>query len=300
MTSNDNDSVVPLSEDNLVPVPVPGGNGTDSVERAVNDAWEYENRGISPEPAPPSSAVGSDGGESMPEGLMDNLDMMDRVLEGKTDVFASKIIQLVMKYHISPNDPVFLILLAMGELELMMVDVPMLIQELSLEHESRLKALFDRYFGSNDAEVERRYNVALTEIQAQIAEAVKELLKSTRQEQLGVDIYTLGKMTLPAMGLLIGAFGFGIAATLQYNKLKTESLFSAGKLSPERYAALQWAESPEGRQAKDIMDFNRGYIGKSCKEDAISKGITLNFGDREVVEGFCLLFIEPPNRRKYK
>ena len=236
---------------------------------------------------------------SLPEGLMDNLDLMDRVLEGKTDVLASKVIQLVMKYHINPNDPIFLILLAIGELELMMVDVPLLIEQLSTEHETRLRVLFDKYFGSNDAEVEHRYQAALAVIRQQIAEAVTELIKTTRQEQFAGDIYTLGKMMLPALGAIVLSAGLGVVGTLQYHKLKTGALLGEGKLTPQQYADLQWAQSAEGRQAKEIMSYNQGYVGKTCKADAEAMGLSLNFGERKVTSGFCVLFVDPPSKRKY-
>lgn len=265
-----------------------------------SDVWEEEPEPIPvPQTASPAANKPPEA-EELPEGLMENLDLMDRALEGKTDVFASKVVQLVMKLKISPNDPIFLVLLAMGELELMMVDLPMLIEELYQEHEARLRNLFSKYFGANDSEVRQRYEVSLAGIKHEIASAVTELIRTTRNEQLKGDLLRLAKLMTPALAIVLGSVGLGVFGTLQYHQLKTDTLLGTGKLTPEQYGDLQWAQSKEGKQARKIMELNTGYVGKTCKADAEAMGLRLNFGERTVTSGFCVLFVEPPDKRKYE
>ena len=260
-----------------------------------SDVWEEE----VPEDVPLPSVSFSES-EQLPEGLMDDLNPMERVLKDKTDLYASKIVQLVMQYKIQPNDPIFVVLVAMQELELMMVDVPMQIEQVCTEYESRISQMFHKHFGSTESEVRERYQSALAGIKQDIAAAAKELIIDTREEQFTGDLLTLGKMAAPTLALLLGAIGLGVLGTLQYHQLKTQTLLGSGKLTPEQYSAMEWALSSEGKQAREIMKYNAGYVGKTCKQDAEAMGLRLQFGERIVTSGFCLLFVEPPNKRRYE
>lgn len=262
-----------------------------------SDVWEEE---VSQDVPLPASMVSLTDSARLPEGLMENLNPLERVLKDKTDLYASKIVQLVMEYKIQPNDPIFVILVAMQELELMMVDVPLQIEQVCTEYESRMNQMLHKYFGATESEAKERYQSALAGIKQDIAAAAKELIIETRDEQFTGNLLTLGKMAAPALAMLLGAIGLGVLGTLQYHQLKTQTLLGTGKLTPEQYDAMEWGMSREGKQAQEIMKYNAGYVGETCQQDAEAMNLRLQFGERTVTSGFCLLFVEPPNKRRYE
>lgn len=267
----------------------------DVEELEDSDVWEQEASDI---PIPTFKDKSDEG--KLPEGLMDNLNPMEQALKEKTDAYASKIIQLVMQYKIQPDDPIFVVFVAMQELEMMMVDVPMLIEQVCTEYETRMSNMFHKYFGSSESEVRERYQVSLMGIKHEIAQSVRELIETTRKEQFAGNLLALGKMMLPSMAISIGAIGLGVLGTLQYHQIKIDTLLGSGKLTPQQYSAMEWAMSSEGQQAREIMTYNAGYVGKTCIEDAEAMGLRLNYGSRVATSGICALFIEPPNKRRYE
>lgn len=238
--------------------------------------------------------------DSIPAGYKPGLSLLEQVLEGKSDVFASKVINLMIQCGIEPDDPMFLMLLAMGEMELMLINTPYHMEDVSVQFGEQLGELFQQYFGASEAEARERFKTALQEEKVEIAAAAKELIVTTKKQQFEGNLSTMAKMFAPALGVVIGCISIGVMGTLQYHKLKVGSLIGTGKLTPEQYEALQWAESEEGKLGRKIMELNKGYVGKTCKADAEAMGIKLQVGKRKVKSGFCTLFIDEVNKRKYE
>lgn len=242
----------------------------------------------------------SDADSKLPEGFAENLDLLEYVLRDKSDVFSSKIINIMLRCHIDPNDPVFLLLLAVGELELLLLNTPANVEDVNEIYIEELSSLFQQYFGSSDTESNLRFKAAIEQEKAAIATAVSDLIAHTNRHQFFGNLTTMTKMFAPALGVIVASIALGVVGTWQYSKLTTRSLIGAGKLTPEQYADLQWASSSEGKLAKQIMELNKGYVGSTCKQDAEAMNIGLQVGNRKVKSGFCVLFVEPPNKRKYE
>ena len=252
----------------------------------------------------PQSSEEIDLDKSEPASILDgynpNLSYLENVLAGKSDAFAGKIIPFLIENEIDPEDPVFLLLLASGELELMLINTPYQVEEVLEQFADQQGQLFQQYFGATEAEAKSRFNAALTEEKAEIAAAARELIQATKREQFEGNLLTMAKMFAPALGVIATSIAIGVIGTLQYSKLATQSLIGAGQLTPAQYEALQWASSAEGKMGRQIMDLNKGYVGKTCKQDAEAMGLKLQVGGRKVTSGFCTLFVDPPNKRKYE
>jgi hypothetical protein len=65
--------------------------------------------------------------------------------------------------------------------------------------------------------------------------------------------------------------------------------------------ALRWAESGEGKFARNLMRWNAGYLDtKECLKDPQRLKVTLNLNGRKAYSGFCVVWTVPPNERKFE
>jgi hypothetical protein len=248
----------------------------------------------------PSNFVQEARRQGIPVDYLPQMSLLDQCLAGKSDVFRSKVINIMLRSRIKANDPIFLLLLSIGELELILVDTPLTIQGYLSQFAEELGDLFAAYFGGDEATAKYRFETSIQESKTAIAEAAQELIKISKEEQFYGSFEAVIKSLAPALGILVLAIGLGAVGTIWVQNLFGRSLIPAGKLTAEQYEILKWAETDEGKLAKNIMDWNQGYVGKTCKEDAIAMGLGLNSNGRKVKSGFCVLFVEPPDKRKYE
>jgi hypothetical protein len=248
----------------------------------------------------PSNFVQEARRQGIPVDYLSQMSLLDQCLAGKSDVFKSKVINIMLRSRIKANDPIFLLLLAVGELEFILVDTPLTIQGYLSQFGEELGDLFAAYFGGDEATAKYRFETSIQESKTAIAEAAQELIKISKEEQFYDSFEAIIKSLAPALGILVLAIGFGAVGTIWVQNLFGRSLIPAGKLTAEQYEILKWAETDEGKLAKNIMDWNQGYVGKTCKEDAIAMNVGLNSNGRKVKSGFCVLFVEPPDKRKYE
>ncbi|MEY2833735.1 MAG: hypothetical protein RLZZ574_2994, partial [Cyanobacteriota bacterium] len=66
----------------------------------------------------PSNFVKEARKQGIPVDYLTQMSLLDQCLVGKSDVFRSKVINIMLRSRIKANDPIFLLLLAIGELEL--------------------------------------------------------------------------------------------------------------------------------------------------------------------------------------
>lgn len=248
----------------------------------------------------PSNFVQEARKQGIPVDYLSQMSLLDQCLAGKSDVFRSKVINIMLRSRIKANDPIFLLLLSIGELELILVDTPLTIQGYLSQFAEELGDLFAAYFGGDEATAKYRFETSIQESKTAIAEAAQELIKISKEEQFYGSFEAVIKSLAPALGILVLAIGLGAVGTIWVQNLFGRSLIPAGKLTAEQYEILKWAETDEGKLAKNIMDWNQGYVGKTCKEDAIAMNVGLNSNGRKVKSGFCVLFVEPPDKRKYE
>jgi len=109
--------------------------------------------------------------------------LLDLVLENKSDTFKRQVYEIVYVYKVDPDDPMFLILVATGRLEVMMTNFPQhlerLLREIKSSHESQLaqvKNLLEQVGRLTASQIGQAGSAATSAI----AEANAEVLSQSR------------------------------------------------------------------------------------------------------------------------
>jgi hypothetical protein len=129
-------------------------------------------------------------------GAVDTKSLLDIALEGQSEEYRRKVLELAFKGKIEPTDPIFLILLAAGRLEV-------LIQESPKPEDFELA--FDRWVGRINKTLASYERVAVEKQEGQIAEAVNSLVRQTELTRWRTSALAL----IPAAGILLVALGVG-------------------------------------------------------------------------------------------
>jgi hypothetical protein len=216
------------------------------------------------------------------------LGWLDELLVDKSPEFQAKVLRWTVRMNIKPKEPLFLTLVAIGQLQALLEDSP---KDLSTLFDQWSEQLYD-----NLKEVER---VAVKGQQTAISSAVATLLRKTQWEQA-----TKLSAILPAAGLLTVAIGFGtliglgVSAWLQSQVDKDPT--GPRQLTLEQAESLRWAESKEGKFARNLIRWNAGSLDNlDCKNDVKRLGVTLEIQGRKATEGFCTIWVVSPEKRKF-
>jgi hypothetical protein len=222
-------------------------------------------------------------------GAVDTKSLLDIALEGQSEEYRRKVLELAFKGKIEPTDPIFLILLAAGRLEV-------LIQESPKPEDFELA--FDRWVGRINKTLASYERVAVEKQEGKIAEAVNSLVRQTELTRWRTSALAL----IPAAGILLVALGAG--AVMGWMGL----LWSQGGLAPgeavsltqEQAETLRWATSAEGKLARNLMKWNSDSLTNlECKKDVKRLGVTLEVAGRPAREGFCTIWVEPVEKRRF-
>jgi len=217
-------------------------------------------------------------------------DLINLALDGQSNDYKVKVLTVALKAKIEPNDPLFLVLMATGRLELMLLDAP-----------QNLKQIFEENLNKAAHLVQESGSAALQTQKAAIAGAVSTLMKR-QQADKGVpkasqsDLSSGIKLaSAVVLSLAIGGFiGNAMAISSQGGYLGKVNL------TAQQAEALGWAQSKEGKFARDIMRWNADSLeNKQCKSEATQLGVTLEINGRKAKDGFCTIWVEPANRRKF-
>jgi hypothetical protein len=261
--------------------------------------------------------------------------LLAMVLEGKTSEQRERILQVAYHAGVEGDDPLFAVLLATGQLELLLDKKPAEIdrtftkwreqwqEELQYadamfeQQSSKLRHFIDR--AEKTLEIQSR---AALDVQSKsIADSVNHLVKGAAYEKVSHDIFAL----IQAGSILLGAIGIGMFIGLAITKLDSANAIASGeprKLTLEEAKSLdwglgeagrfgrnnpefmRWARSDEGRYARQLMQWNQtllsdvGWGERLCERDAKELGITLKVDGREAKSGFCVLWTKPPGQRQ--
>ena len=226
----------------------------------------------------------------MSYGAVDTKSLLDIALEGQSEEYRRKVLELAFKGKIEPTDPIFLILLAAGRLEV-------LIQESPKPEDFELA--FDRWVGRINKTLASYERVAVEKQEGQIAEAVSSLVRQTELTRWRTSALAL----IPAAGILLVALGAG-AVMGWMGLLWSQGGFAPGEavsLTQERAETLRWATSAEGKFARNLMRWNSDSLTDlECKKDVKRLGVTLEVAGRPAISGFCTIWVESPEYRKFK
>jgi hypothetical protein len=199
-------------------------------------------------------------------------------------------LELAFKGKIEPTDPIFLILLAAGRLEV-------LIQESPKPEDFELA--FDRWVGRINKTLASYERVAVEKQEGQIAEAVNSLVRQTELTRVATSARSLVVvagilLTMLGVGALMGCMGM----------LWLQGGFAPGEavhLTQEQAQALRWTSSAEGKFARNLMRWNSDSLSNlECKKDVLRLGVTLEVAGRPATSGFCTIWVEPVEKRRFK
>lgn len=216
------------------------------------------------------------------------LGWLDELLIDKSPEFQAKVLRWTVRMNIKPKEPLFLTLVAIGQLQALLEDSP-----------KDLSSLFDQWSEQLYDKLKEAERVAVKGQQTAISSAVATLLRKTQWEQA-----TKLSAILPAAGLLTVAIGFGtliglgVSAWLQSQVNKDPT--GPRQLTLEQAESLSWAESKEGKFARNLMHWNAGSLDNlDCKNDVKRLGVTLEIQGRKATEGFCTIWVVSPEKRKF-
>ncbi|WP_013325713.1 DUF6753 family protein [Gloeothece verrucosa] len=209
--------------------------------------------------------------------------LLVQVLDDKDTIFRAKVLNLVVKHGLNANDPLFLVLIAVGSLQVMLEEAPAAL-ELTIEdmRKHQQKTSVD----------------AVASTQKLIAASVKELIGKTEALQLKRP----SKVLIPGLALFAAVFGFGfisgIGATVSVNQLASSGVKIA---TLDEAITLAWAQSKDGKFARQLYEWNKAYLDSGrCMAEMDKLGVKLSLGGSQIKSGFCALWVVPPGQRKYQ
>jgi hypothetical protein len=217
-------------------------------------------------------------------------DLLAEALRGKSDDFKRRVLDFVSKTGLSQDDPLFLVLVATGQLEVMLSDAP-----------QTLQLLFQTWNQDLAHNLEQVEQVAIARQKVAINRAAQELI----HESLLREGRNIINSVFPATVVFFFIFAIGFIAGVSippwlngvlsggYTKVQAKTL------TWDELEAMKWAVSKEGKFARDLMNWNHGYLeNRECIKDVQRLGVVLSQYNRKVKSGFCLVWVTPPDKRK--
>lgn len=207
--------------------------------------------------------------------------LLEKLLEGRSEEFKRKVFQLVSQTGYSEGDPLFVILLATGTLQTLLNEKPVEIDE-----------MFNRWFNSITKTMDLVEQEIVERQKEAIAKAAGDLIRKAERQEAGRFFTSILPGAIAASAILVVGF---IAGATVPPALKG-GYVAGEKLTADDVEALRWANSSEGKYARQLMGWNADYL-KICDKDTAKMSVTLQMGQREASKGFCLLWTRPPEQR---
>lgn len=207
--------------------------------------------------------------------------LLEKLLEGRSEEFKRKVFQLVAQTGYSEGDPLFVILLATGTLQTLLNEKPVEIDE-----------MFNRWFNSITKSMDLVEKEIVERQKEAIAKAAGDLIRKAER----IEASRFFTSILPgamAVGVILVV---GFVAGITVPPVLKGGYVAGEKLTADEVETLRWANSDEGKYARQLMSWNADYL-KVCNQDVTSLPVKLKMGQREAKKGFCLLWIKPPNQR---
>ncbi len=213
--------------------------------------------------------------------------LLGELLENKDEEFVTKLMTMVIKLGVNPNDPIFVILGALGNLEFIIEQAPAALQQQFTEWRDDMSKL-----------QAQEHKQTIAAYKKDVSNAVNQLLNITDKRSS-----RSMRSLIPASAILLGTFCFGMFTGITVPPWVQGQLgggysdVSYSDLTNDQRADLNWAMSKEGRYARNIMEWNKGYLGSKCEQDVQQLGVKLTYGTQERDNGFCVVWVKPPEKR---
>jgi hypothetical protein len=213
------------------------------------------------------------------------------LLKNRDEEFRSQVWEIVCKYGLDADDPLFLLLIATGNLEVLLKEGPKELGELYQDWSTNLATRLQEY-----------EQVVVKSQQRAIAQAVRNLVLRVQLEKALHHVPSV--ITAFMLLLIILGLGAGIGAILLQWRLHLVRLDPRGplQLTAEQAKVLDWATSTQGQYAKQLLAWNPNLYDRSCMQENARLGVTLTesgLSSKKATSGFCTIWVEPPNQRQF-
>ncbi|MFB2836599.1 DUF6753 family protein [Floridanema evergladense] len=269
----------------------------------------------------------------------DTESLISQVLKGKDPEFRAHVINTAYRYGLDKNDPLLIILLATGQLELLLEQKPDEIDNFFKGWQSRwqsdlkdsqaiitqeleqVQQFVDNWAQSSRELLERQSKAAITVQSRNISNSVKTLVRQAALEKVAHDIWSVifgSSVVFSAiaigvvMGLAIPRFTpspeldpTGLRQlTLKEAAALEWGLSNEGQFAQKNADTIRWAMSNEGKYARQFMSWNQALLSekngkKLCETEVNRLGVTLTVEGKPSKGGFCTLWTRSPQERQF-
>lgn len=215
--------------------------------------------------------------------------LLEEIVNKQGEPEAKAVIRaLAQATGLSENDPLFLLLIGLSPIGITLDKSPNIIKQTFLQCHNQLKRELQDY-----------EKMATQSIEHEVSKSVSALLHKTEVTKSRVTLDSFLSAGLIALCLVVAGLlgGFGISQK-QVAKQRLDPS-GAVQLTLEEANAMDWAMSPDGQYAKTLLSWNEDLLAGQCQQQVSELGITIRVGNRKAKGGFCLVWTEPPEKRKY-
>jgi hypothetical protein len=212
-----------------------------------------------------------------------NESYLNRLLEGKDADFQRRVLAIAVEHGLSTSDPLFLIMLATGQLQVLLEDKP-----------NELDNLFKRWSEAIYDHLEKAKRTAVSGQEVEIRKMVDRLIQHCESKER-----SRLRVMLPAMGLLVVAIAFGVLSGLSV-PVWLDGGYAPGKpklLTVKEVENLRWMKSDRGQLARNIITWNSESLSNlNCTNNSEQKAV-VNKEKRQNItrqSDYCLLRVKPP------
>ncbi|MGD1872962.1 MAG: DUF6753 family protein [Mastigocoleus sp.] len=212
-----------------------------------------------------------------------NESYLNRLLEGKDADFQRRVLAITVEHGLSTSDPLFLIMLSTGQLQVLLEDKP-----------NELEQLFNRWSEAIYEHLEKAKHTAVKGQEVEIRSMVNRLIKHSESKER-----SRLRIMLPAIGLLITAIGFGVLTGLSVPVWLAGGYASKEPklLTVKEVENLRWLQSPQGQLARNILTWNSESLSNlNCTNSVEQRAVVSNAKGKYIARksDYCLLRVKSP------
>ena len=212
-----------------------------------------------------------------------NESYLNKLLEGKDADFQRRVLAVAVEHGLSTSDPLFLIMLSTGQLQVLLEDKP-----------SELDQLFKRWSEAIYEHLEKAKRTAISGQEVEIRSMVNRLIKHCESKERSRLV-----VMLPAVGLIVAAIGFGVLTGLSV-PVWLGGGYASGKpklLTVEQVESLRWLKSYQGQLARNIVTWNSESLSNlNCTNNPEQRAVVNNAKGKHITResDYCLLRVKSP------
>ncbi|NJM21347.1 MAG: hypothetical protein HC907_22880 [Richelia sp. SM1_7_0] len=216
-------------------------------------------------------------------GKAKNESYLNRLLEGKDADFQRRVLAVAVEHGLSTSDPLFLIMLSTGQLQVLLEDKP-----------NEFNQLFQRWSEAIYEHLEKAKRTAVSGQEVEIRSMVNRLIKHCESKER-----SRLRVMLPAMGLLVAAIGFGVLIGLSV-RVWLDGGYASEKpklLTVAEVESLRWVKSSQGQLGRNIITWNsESLTNLNCTKIPEQKALVKNVKGENIsnTSDYCLLRVKPP------